>query len=85
MYKWPSWSSGKTHVLCDDIKNYNDITRDDLLKNEIKYNVTLGSKPDNEAAKYCSYYVKLFHRLIILLEDHNCSFEIGKKFTQLCN
>ena len=70
--------------ICDDVENYNHITRDDLLKNGIKYNATLGSRPDNEGAKYCSYYVKLFHRLINLLEEHNCSFEIGKKFTQLC-
>jgi hypothetical protein len=69
--------------ICNTVENYNDISIEDMLKNGSKYNALLGSRPQNETAKYCSYYVKLFHRLIILLEQHNCAFEIGKNFTQL--
>lgn len=69
--------------VSNNVKNYNDISIGDMLKNGSKYNAILGNKPTDKAAKYCSYYVKLFHRLIILLEEYNCSFEIGKKFTQL--
>lgn len=69
--------------LSNNIKNYNDISIEHIQKNCGKYNMALGDKPTNEAAIYCSYYVKLFHRLIILLEEYNCSFEIGEKFTQL--
>lgn len=69
--------------ICNNVDNYNNITKEDFLKNGYKYNALLGSNPSNEAAKYCSYYVKLFHRLIILLEEHNCTFEIGKNFSQL--
>lgn len=69
--------------VSNNVKNYNDMSIEDIQKNCSKYNMVLGYKPRNEAAIYCSYYVKLFHRLIVLLEEYNCSFEIGKKFTQL--
>jgi hypothetical protein len=69
--------------ICNTVENYNDITIEDMLKNGNKYNAVLGHRPQDKAAEYCSYYVKLFHRLIILLEEHKCNFEIGKKFTQL--
>ena len=69
--------------VSNNVKNYNDMSIEDIQKKCSKYNMVLGDKPTNAAAIYCSYYVKLFHRLIVLLEEYNCSFEIGKKFTQL--
>lgn len=74
------------NYICEEVENFNDITKEDFIKNAKKYNAVLGKSrnlTDIERYYYC--YVRLFHKLINLLEENNCSFEIGKKFTQLCS
>jgi len=70
--------------IYNDVAKHNDISEEDILKNVSKYGAELGPKPRNVAERYFTSYVKLFHRLMMLLEEHNCTFEIGKRFTQVC-
>lgn len=69
--------------ICNDVENFNNISNKQIENNINKYNVFLGNSPNNKIGYYCYYYVKLFHRLIILLEENNCKFIIGNNFTKI--